>query len=664
MNRLKNIFAGLVAALLLGNGQVRAETAVWSDNFETNAGSRWTTNSVWQIGLPTVGPAKAYSGSHCAATGLKTAAPANVDARLICTNYNGAAWLTVPPVNQFPRLRFWQWYSFVNAEGYVEIRQQSGSTNWLAISATNRSVGFNPANYSSGVWTRPDYDLSAYAGQNVQIAFHFADGGNGYGPDPGWYVDDVAVVTGQPVVNNPEGFEGGLGDWSVDAGTWEVGIPTSGPNRANSGTNCAATVLAGNYGYNMDTRLISPPLTIPPTATVLHYSQWYSFVNAGGFVEISNGTTNIAGTTNSTVTTNQLFGSFNTNVYQFFGATVAGYTNPFYWNQTIGGWTNATEALGNIDDADGYHFEAGYAPLASIGIDNYIFNYNCTYRAIILPKPLSVAATNYLQWQGMTWTNVAGTDLPVGYFGTNYTYTTNTTVAFSVVSWQSISPTNKSVGGTVVASGGWTNATIDLSAYAGQTLELAFHFQSGPSGWGNAAGWYVDDIGLSAAPVLNVPTNQVISFGQKLTATITATNPIASSATFTFALASASTNVSLTSQGGLTWTNLSAPPGGYVIYLKATDNSSLLSATNNFTVTVLPLSVQLLLTNLLSGKNFKFSIHTPWTNSTWWIEATTNLAGGATNWLPLFTNVPGGTLQFTDLLSTNFPRRYYRAVFP
>ncbi|HEX7618401.1 MAG TPA: hypothetical protein VF480_06755, partial [Verrucomicrobiae bacterium] len=85
----------------------------------------------------------------------------------------------------------------------------------------------------------------------------------------------------------------------------------------------------------------------------------------------------------------------------------------------------------------------------------------------------------------------------------------------------------------------------------------------------------------------------------------------------------------------------------------------------HFSVTVLPLPSQLILSNALAGsRGFKFSIKTPWTNSIWRIDATTNL-NAATNWLPIFTNTAGasGTLQFTDLLATNFPLRFYRAVF-
>src|SRR5205807_8155512 len=75
-----------------------------------------------------------------------------------------------------------------------------------------------------------------------------------------------SLVTGTPVFNNPEGFEGGLGDWSTERGTWQVGVPTSGPRAAYTGTNCAATVLAGNYPDYVDSRVRSStrPDSRPP----------------------------------------------------------------------------------------------------------------------------------------------------------------------------------------------------------------------------------------------------------------------------------------------------------------------------------------------------------------------------------------------------------------
>src|SRR5882762_2179682 len=90
------------ATLALMLAAARAESVYWSDNFEANAGSRWTTNKVWQVGSPTTGPSvntngfRSYSGSRCATTGLKGGAAANSDSRFICTNYNGATYLTIP----------------------------------------------------------------------------------------------------------------------------------------------------------------------------------------------------------------------------------------------------------------------------------------------------------------------------------------------------------------------------------------------------------------------------------------------------------------------------------------------------------------------------------------------------------------------------------------
>ena len=113
--------------------------------------------------------------------------------------------------------------------------------------------------------------------------------------------------------------------------------------------------------------------------------------------------------------------------------------------------------------------------------------------------PQSATPTNFLVWQGLTWNSPTdSSDNPVGYFGTNfsYTYITNTTVTASASNWQLVSPYIKGLGSASVSSGGWTNSAVDLSAFAGQTLQLAFHFQSGPIGWGNAPGWYVDDLRL------------------------------------------------------------------------------------------------------------------------------------------------------------------------
>src|SRR5207248_2584366 len=79
--------------------------------------------------------------------------------------------------------------------GYIEIKVATNA--WREISPKRYT------NTGSAVWSHPSIDLTAYAGQtNVQISLHFHSAANAA---VGWYVDDVALVTGAPVFNNPEG---------------------------------------------------------------------------------------------------------------------------------------------------------------------------------------------------------------------------------------------------------------------------------------------------------------------------------------------------------------------------------------------------------------------------------------------------------------------------
>ena len=100
-------------------------------------------------------------------------------------------------------------------------------------------------------------------------------GTGGGGPSPGLvFFDD---------------FEGGLGNWWATNGVWEVGIPTSGPEGAHSGSNVAATILAGNFP-NISSSLVSPTITLPAISTNeelhLRFWHWFSFGGNGGVVYI------------------------------------------------------------------------------------------------------------------------------------------------------------------------------------------------------------------------------------------------------------------------------------------------------------------------------------------------------------------------------------------
>ena len=243
-------------------------TVVWSEDWEGNWFLDWTVEAgTWEVGTPTSGPNEAYAGMNVAATVLDGGYDARVDSRLV------SAPLVVPSAQENPRLRFWHWFNFGGGDnGEVQVSTDGGTT-WETISPSYLNTG-------SAVWTRPSLDLSAYAGQTIQLAFDFHSDGSGL--PPGWYIDEVAVVTGPIAFTNPEDFEAGLGQWAAEMGTWEVGEATSGPGSCHEGTSCAGTVLGGGYDARVDSRLVSAPLVVPSAQENPRLRFWHWFNFGGG----------------------------------------------------------------------------------------------------------------------------------------------------------------------------------------------------------------------------------------------------------------------------------------------------------------------------------------------------------------------------------------------
>ncbi len=90
----------------------------------------------------------------------------------------------------------------------------------------------------------------------------------------------VSPVYADNVLN--EDFEAGWGGWSADCGVWEIGEPKSGPKNCHDGSQCAGTVLDGNYPNDTDSRLISPAITLPQIADqgeiYLEFWHWFSYI--------------------------------------------------------------------------------------------------------------------------------------------------------------------------------------------------------------------------------------------------------------------------------------------------------------------------------------------------------------------------------------------------
>ena len=146
------------------------------------------------------------------------------------------------------RLRWWQWFRFGSDTsqgtdgGDFQISTNDGASWQTLASYGGGTFG------ASGGWSQPSIDLSGYGGQSVQVAFHFHSQRDDNGGEPGWFVDNVTLVTGPITTLTPNvtvDFESGLGDWSVDNGGWAVGVPAAGPGAAYAGTNCAETVRQG-----------------------------------------------------------------------------------------------------------------------------------------------------------------------------------------------------------------------------------------------------------------------------------------------------------------------------------------------------------------------------------------------------------------------------------
>jgi bacillopeptidase F (M6 metalloprotease family)/subtilisin family serine protease len=157
-------------------------TVIFFDDFETADDHGWTHSGSadsWQHGAPTSGPGSAYSGAKVWATDLAGPYGNNANASLVS-----------PPINlagvSNAALQFAQWYDLETGWdfGYIEVSANGGST-WTEVAP--RLSGKTPA------WEQPVINLTAYAGQTIQIRFRLTSDSSV--TKAGWYLDDVKVVS-------------------------------------------------------------------------------------------------------------------------------------------------------------------------------------------------------------------------------------------------------------------------------------------------------------------------------------------------------------------------------------------------------------------------------------------------------------------------------------
>ena len=267
---LSTFLAVFFTAVFLSNS-AKSQTidTLWTEDWDSGESDWHVTYGTWEIDPATSGPDSSFSAPNCAATILDGNYQNYVDSTRLIRHTT----FIVPPATENPHLRFWHWYSFRindNDFGKVQIRIK-GNTYWEDLP----DGIFH--NWDGGIWTNSFLDLSDYSGQEVEIAFYFHSD-NDY-TSSGWYIDDVAVISGDILFYNPEDWESGFDDWYADYGVWQVGIPTVGPDSAYQGLFCAGTILEGSYGNYLDSRLISPPIQIPSEDKnpLFRFESWYSF---------------------------------------------------------------------------------------------------------------------------------------------------------------------------------------------------------------------------------------------------------------------------------------------------------------------------------------------------------------------------------------------------
>ena len=249
----------------------------FSEDWEYGQGDWDIDNGVWEVGTPTSGPGAVHSGSQCAGTVLGDNYPNTTDSRLISPSFT----LGTISGDEELRLRFWHWFSYRDDSGYIQISVYDDTTGWSEWESISSAIDY------SGCWSPTSLDISKYAGQRIRIAFYHT--ANSYNVAPGWYIDDIEVIKIIPEFTG--GFEEGWGDWYADNGVWEIGTPTAGPGAAHSGSQCAGTVLGGNYPDTTKSRLISPPFLIPEKCgekdPQLRFWHWFNYSDDSGYVQIS-----------------------------------------------------------------------------------------------------------------------------------------------------------------------------------------------------------------------------------------------------------------------------------------------------------------------------------------------------------------------------------------
>ena len=510
-------FASLV--LCFSADSAHAVGTVFSEDFETGIGAWSADNGVWQVGMPTAGPANCVSGigTQCAGTNLGGNYPASTDSRFI----SPAVVLPSVSANEELHLRFQQWFSYSTGDfGQVQIAVWNAATStwgdWI-----NAGV---PVADSSPDWSIKDVELTDYAGETVRIAFLHSADSSGITVSSGWYIDNVQIVSLIPAFTGS--FESGWDDWSADRGVWQVGTPTGGPGACAVSDQCAGTILDGNYPASTDSRLVSASLTLPNTAgneVHLRFQQWFSY-STGDFGQVQISVWNAATSTwgdwinaGTTVADSSPGWSLkDVELTDYAGETVriAFFHSADSSGITVnGGWYIDNVRIVLVTPAFTGSFESGWGDWSAdrgvwqvgtptAGPGTCVAGSLCA--GTILDGNYPASTDSRLVSASLTLPNTIGNEVHLR-FQEWFTYSTGDFGQVQLSVWDA----GRSTWGDWIdadipvadSSPGWSIKDVDLTAYAGETVRIAFYHSADSSGITVSSGWYIDDVQIvSLAP--------------------------------------------------------------------------------------------------------------------------------------------------------------------
>ena len=491
-----------------GNISTRVcDDITWGVDWEGGIGNWSAENGVWQVGE--VDNDYCFGGSQCAATVLNGNYPANTDSRLLSPRFDLPE---AEPMEEI-RLRFREAFFYRTGDsGQVQLCVWDSATStcgdWVSVGSTV---------FESSDWSRRDIDLTAYAGQTIRLAFyHTADFSNNT-RSSGWFIDNIQIVSGVPVFDGTFEVGDGWGDWSADAGIWQIGAVDG--DYCFEGAQCAATRLNANYYANTDSRLISAKVELPAAAGLeevrLRFREAFFYSNGDiGQVQLCvwDAATSTCGdwiSVGSTVAATADWTRRDINLTAYAGQTIrlAFFHQADFSGSTVSaGWfiddlqivAGVPQFEGTFETGDGWgdwSADAGVWQIGAVDGDYCFEGAQCA--ATGLNRNYRSTTDGRLVSAKFELPSASGMEEVRLRFREAFFYRTGDSGQVQVCVWDNATSTCGawiSVGAAVFESSDWSRRDIDLTAYAGQTIRLAFFHQADFSNNTVSAGWFIDDV--------------------------------------------------------------------------------------------------------------------------------------------------------------------------